>query len=48
MVYAKPEITKLADAAVAVCAEASLTKAIVGMDSTNLHVQTNPAYLAEE
>jgi hypothetical protein len=48
MDYAKPEITKLADAATAICSESSLSKGYVGMDSTDLYAQTNPAYFAEE
>lgn len=48
MDYTKPEITRLADAAVAICSEDSLSKLHVGMDSTNPKAQTNPAYFAEE
>ena len=48
MNYAKPEITRLADAAVAICSEDSLSKLHVGMDSTSTQAQTNPAYFAEE
>jgi hypothetical protein len=48
MKYTKPEITKLAEATAAICSEDSLIKLFKGMDSTNPHVQTNPAYFAEE
>jgi len=48
MNYQKPEITRLADAAVAICSEDSLIKLFHGMDSSNPKVQTNPAYFAEE
>jgi hypothetical protein len=48
MNYTKPEITRLAEAAVAICSEDSLTKAYGGNDSTNTQWQTNPAYFAEE
>lgn len=46
--YTKPEITKLAEATVAICSEDSLIKMFVGLDSSNPHRQTNPAYFAEE
>jgi hypothetical protein len=48
MNYTKPEMTKLADAAEAICSEDSLAKSIVGADLTNPHRQTPGAYLAEE
>jgi hypothetical protein len=48
MNYIKPEITRLAEAAVAICSEDSLTKQYAGHDSTNPTAQTNPAYFAEE
>ncbi|MFZ3330716.1 MAG: hypothetical protein WA197_08800 [Candidatus Acidiferrales bacterium] len=48
MNYTKPEITRLADAAVAICSEDSLSKTIPGSDSTNPDWQTPAAYVAEE
>jgi hypothetical protein len=48
MNYEKPEITRLADAAVAICSEDSLIKLFGGVDSSNPQMQTNPAYFAEE
>jgi hypothetical protein len=46
--YNKPEITKLAEAAEAICSEDSLIKRFAGMDAVNPRQQTNPAYFAEE
>jgi hypothetical protein len=46
--YTKPEITKVADAAVAICADDSLSKTMVGSDFTNPDWQTPSAYAAEE
>ena len=48
MNYTKPEMTRLADAAVAICSEDSLSKTIPGSDSTNPEWQTPAAYVAEE
>ncbi len=48
MNYTKPEITRLADAAAAICSDHSKSKLHVGMDSTNPNAQTNAAYFAEE
>jgi hypothetical protein len=48
MNYTKPEITKLADAAVAICSESSLSKIVKGSDFTNPYWQTTGAYVAEE
>ncbi len=48
MNYTKPEITKLADAAVAICSEDSLVKQSLGSDISNPHRQTAMAYVAEE
>jgi hypothetical protein len=48
MNYTKPEITRLADAAAAICSEDSLSKTIPGSDSTNPEWQTPAAYVAEE
>ena len=48
MNYTKPEITRLADAAAAICSEDSLSKTIVGSDLTNPDWQMPAAYVAEE
>jgi hypothetical protein len=48
MNYTKPEITRLSEAAIAICSEDSLTKAYAGFDATSTQAQTNPAYFAEE
>jgi hypothetical protein len=48
MNYTKPEITRLADAAAAICSEDSLSKTIHGSDFTNPDWQTPAAYVAEE
>ena len=48
MTYIKPEITKLAAAAVAICSEDSMIKSAQGADVGNLHRQTAPAYAAED
>jgi hypothetical protein len=48
MTYTKPEITKLAEAAVAICSGASMIKSEAGADLSNPHRQTVPAYAAED
>jgi len=48
MTYTKPQITKLADAAVAICSEDSMIKSSVGADLSNPRRQTAPAYAAED
>jgi hypothetical protein len=48
MNYSKPEIARLAEAAVAICSEDSLSKTIVGSDLTNPDWQMPAAYVAEE
>ena len=40
MNYTKPEISKLADAAVAICSEDSLVKLAPGADISNPHRET--------
>jgi hypothetical protein len=48
MTYTKPAITKLAEAAVAICSEDSMIKSALGADVGNPHRQTAPAYAAED
>jgi len=48
MNYIRPEITKLAEAAVAICSEDSFVKQQIGSDLSNPHRQTAMAYVAEE
>jgi len=48
MNYTKPEISKLADASVAICSEDSLVKLAPGADIANPHRETAMAYVAEE
>jgi hypothetical protein len=48
MNYTKPEIARLADAAVAICTEDSMSKTMPGSDFTNPDWQTPSAYAAEE
>ena len=48
MNYTKPELSKLADAAVAICSEDSLVKLAPGADIGSPHRETAMAYVAEE
>jgi len=48
MTYAKPEITRIAEATSAICLDNTLTKSVVGADLSNPHQMTAPAYTATE
>jgi hypothetical protein len=48
MTYAKPQITKAAEAMEAICDDNSLLKIIGGVESTDPHRMTPPAYSADE
>jgi len=48
MNYTSPEITKLAEAAVAICSEDQTIKHTVGADIGSPHRMTSGAYVAED
>jgi len=48
MTYAKPQITRAAEATGAIRDDNSLVKIIIGMESTDPHRMTPPAYSADE
>ncbi|MFZ0521567.1 MAG: hypothetical protein WAL95_11125 [Candidatus Acidiferrales bacterium] len=48
MKYAKPEITRIAEATARIRDEGSLLKSVIGMESTDPHRMTPPAYPAAE
>jgi hypothetical protein len=48
MTYAKPEITKIAEATSAICLDNALIKSVAGADLSNPNLMTPPAYSAAD
>jgi hypothetical protein len=48
MTYAKPEITRIAEATAGIRDAGSLLKSIIGFELTDPHRMTPPAYPADE
>jgi hypothetical protein len=48
MTYARPEITRIAEATVRIRDEGSLLKSVVGVEFADPHRMTPPAYPADE
>jgi hypothetical protein len=48
MTYAKPEITRIAEATSRIRDEGSLVKSVLGVELTDPHRTTPPAYPADE